>query len=67
MNTVARKVWDDVVKTSSFLVGTAALYLATRAFENHVIGSDHLGNNSLGRAVDKFFDGGKKTGSVSKA
>lgn len=66
MNTVARKVWDDVVKTSSFLVGTAALYLATRAFENHVIGSDHLGNNPLGRAIDRF-DGGKKTGSVFKA
>lgn len=67
MNNVTKKVWDDVSKTCSFLTSVAALYLATRAFENHVIGSDHLGNNSLGRAVDKFFDGGKKTGSVSKA
>ena len=60
MHTVARKVLDDVVKTSSFLIGTAALYLAACAFESHVLKSDYLWDNSFGKAMDSFMSGSKK-------
>lgn len=65
MNKVASKVWDDTVKTCSFIISTTALYIAARAFENHAIGTNYLGGNFIGENVDKF-DNGKKTKPVAK-
>ncbi len=59
MSSVADRVYDDVVKTCSFLMSASAAYIALRSVENRVLGTDHLGNSPLGRMIGDFDESKK--------
>ncbi|MGN1043853.1 MAG: hypothetical protein ACI4PR_03520 [Acutalibacteraceae bacterium] len=59
MNGVAKKVYDDMLKTCMFVVSTLGLFMSICAVEDHVFGSTRLKNTGAYKGIQNFLNGGK--------